>query len=155
MVIQRWQSVLLLCACLLMAAFSFCSLGQVQTPEFTLNFTALGLSYEGEPTGNAPSGYYLTTWYFFAVSLLSAMLPLLSIFCFKNLPLQKKLCLVEVLLIIAVCAIAASLGYNVEQGNIGWSSLICAPVLALIATIMAYQRINKDHKLLLSVDRLR
>lgn len=139
-----------------MACFSFASIGQIQTPTFSLDFTALGISYEGEPTNGAPTGYMIQTWYFFAVTLLSSILPLVTIFLFKNLPLQKRLCLVEVLILIAVCAIAGTLGYGVvEDGTIGWSSLVCCPVLSIVATVIAYNRINKDHKLLLSMDRIR
>lgn len=156
MVIQRWQSVLLLCSCVLMACFSFASLGQIQTTDYSFNLTTLGISFEGESTQYAPNQMEVSTWYFFAVSLLSSLIPLITIFCYKNLPLQKKLCMVEVLLIVAVSGITAIIGYNViEGGTIGWSTVICCPILALISTIMAYNRINKDYQLLLSVDRLR
>ena len=40
MVIQRWQSVLLLIAAVVMGCFTFMSLGQVQLPDYTCNLTA-------------------------------------------------------------------------------------------------------------------
>lgn len=156
MVIQRWQSLLLLCACALMACFTFVSVGQFQTQDFTLNFTTLGISYEGIPTNGAPSGYYEHTWYLFAPSLLSAVLAFIAIFCYKNLPLQKRICLVDVLVVIATCASVAKVGYTpIEGATVSWSWMVCFPVVAIVALIMAYRYIQKDHKLLLSVDRLR
>lgn len=156
MVIQRWQSVLLLLVAALMATFSFISLGQIQLPEYSLNFTTLGFCIEGISTNGAPSGFVAHTWIFFILSILSAIIPLIAIFLFKNLKLQKKLCLFEVLFIMAVAIVGATYGYNtIDGGEISWSSMIIAPLLALIADVMAYNRINSDQKLLRSVDRIR
>lgn len=156
MVIQRWQSLFLLLVCALMACFTFVPLGQIQTQDFTFNFNTLGLTYAGEPTDGAPSGYFLHTWYFFAVSLVSSILPLIAIFKFNNLPLQKRLCLVEILFIIAAAAIAVTIGYwQLDNSTVGWSGVAIVPVIALIADVMACNFINRDHKLLSSADRLR
>lgn len=153
MVIQRWQSLLLLAAAVMMGVFTFCSLGQIQTTDYTFNFTSLGLFQEGE---GAPEYIGYSTWYLFAISLTSMFLLLIDIFLFKNLPLQKRVCLVSVLFIIATAAVSAAIGYNtLPGGEISWSTVICAPVIALIATIMAYQRMQKDHNMLKSVDRIR
>lgn len=156
MVIQRWQSLFLLLSCILMGLFSFFSLGQIQAPDFSLNITALGLCYEGEATGSGPSGCYMGTIYFFILSIMSAILPLISIFLYKNLPLQRKVCMVEVLFIIATIATGCYVNYTAVAGcTPQWSSLVIAPFLALILDIMAWYRIRKDHKLLRSADRLR
>lgn len=156
MVIQRWQSVLLFIAALCMGCFTFMSLGQMQLPDYSLNFTTLGFTIEGESTGGAPTGYYMHTWAFFIVSLMSAILPLINIFLYKNLRLQKTLCLIEVLFLIAVAFIGALYGYNsIDNGAVSWSTLIIAPLLSLIADVMAYGRINSDQRKLRSADRLR
>lgn len=156
MVIQRWQSVLLLVAAVMMGVFTFCSLGQVSTTDFTFNFTSLGFTYEGEATDGAPTGTYLSTWYFFAVSLTSAVLLLIDIFLYGNLPLQKKVAWIGIIFIIAASSIAASLGYtSIPGGSIGWSSVIICPLLALFATLFALNRIQSDHNKLRSVDRIR
>lgn len=155
MVIQRWQSVLLLCACALMTVFTFFSLGQWQTSTATLDFTSLGFSFEGEPTGGAPSGYYLRTWYFFSLSLLSAVIPFIAIFCYKNERLQRRLCLIEILFIVAAAAVACILGFGGAVGDVqsyGWSSVAIAPFAALVATILAYRRIAADWKKIRSIN---
>lgn len=156
MVIQRWQSVLLLLTVALMACFTFLSLGQVQTTDYTYNFTCLGFAIEGEPTGGALSGLQIYTWLLFCISIVTIILPFVTIFLYKNLSLQKKLCLVEVLFIIAAIVLAGYEGYCEFPGfSCSWSSLAIAPFLALITTIMAWRCIRKDHNLLKSVDRIR
>lgn len=156
MVIQRWQSVLLLIAAVMMACFAFMSLGQVQTADFTFNFTSLGFCYEGEATDGAPTGWLMHTWYFFIVSILTIVIPLIAIFLYRNLALQMRVCLFEILFIIADMAICGVVGYNsIEGGTISWSAAICAPVIALIAVIMAWNRIKSDRDRLRAVDRIR
>lgn len=156
MVIQRWQSLLLLVAAVMMGCFTFMSLGQLQTTDFSFNFTTLGFSYEGEATDGAPEGTFMHTWYLFIISLTTSIVFLLDIFLFKNLPLQKKVCLVGILMTIASWASCFSLGYfAVEGGVIGWSAAVWTPVIVVFAAVMAYNRMSKDHNLLKSVDRIR
>lgn len=139
-----------------MGVFTFMSLGQVQLTDYTLNFSTIGFEYEGEAVNGAPTGFLLHTWGFFALSLLSAVLPLINIFLFKNLQVQKRICLIEILLLIAVITTGAIYGYTgIDNGAIAWSSLVCAPFLALLADIMAFNRIIADERLLKSADRLR
>lgn len=156
MVIQRWQSVLLLITAIVMACFTFCSLGQVQLEDYSLNFTTLGFSIEGESTEGGASGYVLYSWPMFIVSLLSAILPLINIFLYKNLSLQKMICLIEVLFILAVVGIGCIYGYNSFAPHyVSWSSLIVAPLLAFLADVYAYNRIESDRRKLRDADRLR
>lgn len=156
MVIQRWQSVLLFCAAALMACFTFFSLGQVQTPAYSINFTSLGFTYEGIATEGGPTGYLMHTWYFFCVSLMSVIIPLLAIFCYQRERLQLRLCLVSVLFIIAASVVAGCLGYTaIEDGQIGWSTTVISPLVALFAVIMAYWRIKSDWRKIRSADRIR
>lgn len=156
MVIQRWQSLLLLAAAILMGLFSFCLIAQLNTTDFTLNFSACGLKYEGTSTNGAPTGYYMSTWYFFVLTLLSSLIPAIAIFLFRNLRLQKTLCLIEILFVIASYMTACLIAHTAVTGaRINWTEIYVAPVISLIATILAYYRIRKDERLLRSADRLR
>lgn len=156
MVIQRWQSVFLLIVTVMMAIFTFMSLGQVQLPDYTLNFTTLGFTYEGVATDGAPTGYYFHTWPFFIVSLVALVLPFINIFCFKNMKLQKNLCIIEIFLLLAILTLGCVYGYyHFDDAVVSWSSLIIAPLIAFIADIMAYNRISHDQRLLRAADRLR
>ena len=156
MVIQRWQSVLLLCAVVMMACFTFLSLGQVQMPDYTLNFTTIGFDIEGEATDGGPSGYLMYSWPLFCVSLLGTILPAIGIFCYKSLRLQKTLCLMELLVILTAIGVACIYGYTVlEPYSVSWSTLALAPVIAFIAVVMAYRCICSDDRKLKAADRLR
>ena len=155
MVIQRWQSVLLLITVALMACFTFLSLGQVQTTDFTYNFTTIGFAAEGKIDPGVTVENQ-NTWFLFILSLMSTILPLIDIFLYKNLPQQKRICLIEVMFLVATIVLAAYEGYCSFPGTcVSWSTLALAPFLALILMIMAWRLINKDHKLLRSVDRIR
>ncbi len=157
MVIQRWQSVMLLIAGVMMGIFSFCSLGQIQAEAYTFNVTALGIFREGIPTApDEATG--ISTIILFIVSLLACLLPLIDIFCFKNLGLQKKVAMISALFSIAAGVIVAftAPGFATEfQATVSWSVFICAPLVALLADILAFRLISSDQKKLRAADRLR
>lgn len=157
MVIQRWQSVLLLVTVALMACFSFLSLGQIQTADYTYNFSCLGFYIEGEPAApGVPHGFQVYTWFLFIVAVMGAVIPFVNIFLYRNLPLQKRMCLIEILFILSAICIAGWEGYRGIPGyECSWSTLAIAPFLALILSVMTWGLINKDHKLIKSVDRIR
>ena len=157
MVIQRWQSLLLLAAAVAMACFASCTIGQISTADYSLALSSLGFSYEGIPTGDAPSGWFQHTWYFFAVAILGTILPLSAIFMFKNFRLQKQLTIVSMLLSMAGFCIALLLGYNaIDESAVSWNySVLCAPVIAVVALWLAWRYICRDQRLLASTDRLR
>lgn len=147
---------MLLLTVALMACFTFLSLGQIQTPLYSYNYTCLGFSIEGEPTGGAPSGYQAYTWFLFIVSLMATILPFINIFLFRNLPLQKRLCLIEVLFIVSAICIAGWEGYRgMAPYECQWSTLALAPFISLILMVMAWWMIKRDHNLLRSADRIR
>lgn len=157
MVIQRWQSVMLLIAGVMMGIFSFCSLGQIQAADYTFNVTALGIFREGVATApDEATG--ISTIILFILSLLGCILPLIDIFCFKNMNLQKKVALISGLFSIASGVIAAFTvsGFASDfQASVNWSVFICAPLISLIAVLIAYRLISSDQKLLRAADRLR
>lgn len=154
MVIQRWQSLLLLVAAVVTGCFTFCSLGQVQTPEFTYNFTSLGFFQEGIPTGGAVENYH--TWYFFALSLTTTILLLLDIFLYRNLDVQKRVCLVALLFEIASAATAGCIGYTAFGGaGVSWSSVVLCPLIGVVAILLAYGCMRRDQNKLRAADRIR
>lgn len=157
MVIQRWQSVMLLIAGVMMGIFSFCSLGQIQAADYTFNVTALGITREGIATvSDEATG--ISTVVLFILSLLAGILPIIDIFCFKNMNLQKKVSLVSALFAAVAGVIAAftASGFASDFGaGVDWSVFICAPAIALIGDILAYRLIVGDQKKLRAADRLR
>jgi len=97
---------------------------------------------------------------FFMVIVL-AILPFVTIFMFKNRPLQMKLIWVGILLsivaIILVYVKATDFGAD-KVANFKASSFkvsAALPVAVLVLLIMAFGGIRSDEKLVKSVDRLR
>lgn len=157
MVIQRWQSVMLLIAGVMMGIFSFCSLGQIQAEDYTFNITALGIAREGIATAPDEAAG-ISTVILLILSLLAGILPLIDIFCFKNLNLQKKVALVSALFaaVAGIIAIFTASGFASDfKADVSWSVFICAPLVALIGDILAYRLITGDQKKLRAADRLR
>ena len=157
MVIQRWPSVMLLIAGVMMGIFSFCSLGQIQAEAYTFDVTALGIAREGIATAPDEAAG-VNTVILFILSLLAAILPLIDIFCFRNMNLQKKTALVSALFaaVAGVIAVFTASGFASDyEASVGWSTFICAPAIAVIGDILAYRLISGDQKKLRAADRLR
>lgn len=147
---------MLLITVALMACFTFLSLGQVQTQMFSYNFTTLGFSIEGNPDPGTPGGTTIHTWFLFIVSLMTIIIPFINIFLYKNLPLQKRMCLIEILFLLSTICIAGWEGYRgMPGGECQWTSLAMAPFLALILMVFSWGLINRDHRLIRSADRIR
>ena len=146
MVLQRWQSVYLLISAIALGAAAFMPVFHVQAG---LEITPLEISTLG--TGMMPGGYA----YFILVAL-SALMSLLTIFKLKNLKLQKNLCSVNMLLIIAAY-ITIALCANLTEGisAISWDIASLLPAFALVCTFLAKSRIIHDYKLIHDADRLR
>ena len=155
MVIQRWQSLLLLVAAAVMACFTFIPFAQVTTTDYTFNLTGLGFHQAGIPTdGDAP--LYIHTWYFFMLSITTIVLLLIDIFLYKKLRLQMRVCLVSLMFIIADTCVGGLLGFNaIEGGSVWWTTVSLCPFIAIFSTIFAYYRMRYDYSLLKASDRLR
>lgn len=154
MVIQRWQTVFLVIAFGCMLVFTLCSLGQWQLQDYTLNFHTWAISSEGELTDRA-TPFYQGTIYLTIISSLSALLALIDIFMYRNLPAQKRICAVTLLVTIAAAATAALIGFTaIEGASVSWSSLAFAPFVAVAALILAWRGISSDHRKIRNADRL-
>lgn len=157
MVIQRWQSLLLLIAIVVMAIFSFVSLGEIQGFSESLNFTTLGFSIEGasEAVGSS-SRVVLSTWPLFIVSLMSAILSLIALFSYRNLKRQKMICAVTLLFICTtICLTALYAFYSFEGTHVSFSSSVVAPFIALFALVGAIKCIVSDERKLRAIDHIR
>lgn len=157
MVIQRWQSVMLLIAAVMMGLFSFLSLGQVQTFEYSFNITSHCIIREG--IAAAPDeAVGVNTYAAFAVSLLACLMALVSIFCYKTKKLHKNTVIFSMLFTVLSVVLLAYDVYSFASGcsgQVGWSFMICAPMVALVAEIIAYRMIVSDWKKIEAADRLR
>lgn len=141
MVIQRKQSLFLLIAAILMGIYAFMPLLINARGAVILG----GLSYEG-------MGGII-----FILNCLVALLSFIAIFKFKSMGFQKKLCIVNILLIIASLATLCSMAYLQKDcdlvGSLTYYNVL--PILSIIFLLLAHKGINHDQKLLSGSSRIR
>ena len=143
MVIQRWQSVFLLIAAILMGIYSFSPIAAVTVAETTSEVSMLG---SGE------SGYM---WGFFGISLLTTLLALVTIFRYKNLKQQKLLCRVGGGIAAALTVSLMIVLYNLECDVLSVKMTNLMPIISIFMFYFADRGISKDIKILSSYDRIR
>lgn len=135
MVIQRWQSVLLLISAI---------------------FVALAGILPYAVTANGVDVCAVQTPVLLCVDILVALLLLIDIFLYRNLRYQMKVtCLALGLIVVLEAAIAAYTCAGLEGATISIIGGIVMPVLALISAFVALRLMLRDYRLLRSADRLR
>ncbi len=148
MVIQRLQTLYLLLAAIMMAAFAFCPsvLISHDGQQYVLSALASGIA------GNTHPDMLLS-----AITALAFILTIVTIFKYKDLKLQLKLCSITAALsitLLIVVAIIAITQRNTEY-QIEPTFYNILPVLAFVCYILAYRGVKHDKKLLSSSERLR
>lgn len=133
MVIQRWQSVLLLIAAACMVAVCF-------------------IPFAHAADGMIPPSDITV---FFVLNLTSAVTLARAIFLYRNMPRQKMVTLLSIVLILISAGTGVTSAY-LNYSDVGLEVAGCALMgVALIASIWAYRRIAADQRLLRAADRLR
>lgn len=135
MVIQRWQSVLLLISAI---------------------FVALAGILPYAVTANGVDVCAVQTPVLLCVDILVALLLLIDIFLYRNLRYQMKVTRLALgLIVVLEVAIAAYTCAGLEGATISIIGGIVMPVLALISAFVALRLMLRDYRLLRSADRLR
>lgn len=135
MVIQRWQSVLLLISAI---------------------FVALAGILPYAVTANGVDVCAVQTPVLLCVDILVALLLLIDIFLYRNLRYQMKVTRLALgLVVVLEAAIAAYTCAGLEGATISIIGGIVMPMLALISSFVALRLMHRDYRLLRSADRLR
>lgn len=135
MVIQRWQSVLLLISAI---------------------FVALAGILPYAVTANGVDVCAVQTPILLCVDILVALLLLIDIFLYRNLRYQMKVTRLALgLIVVLEAAIAAYTCAGLEGATISIIGGIVMPMLALISSFVALRLMHRDYRLLRSADRLR
>ncbi len=132
MVLQRWQTVYLLIAVIVMALAAYLPATVCQSCVYAV--------------GGGMLAYYI-------LNGVNALLLLVTIFKFKNLKLQKSLCAVAMLLMLGSYGVLTANCLWVEGTEVTWIALF--PAFAFICTFLAKGRIVSDYNLLRDCERLR
>ncbi len=136
MVIQRWQTLLLLIAVILMGCLSI-------TPLATSSAQGTALFISDFPV-------------LLIVDILIAVILFIAIFMFKNLRSQMKVTLLSIIL---MCSLVVggffTLSHNSPEAEILITGAVLLLLIAAVLTIGAYRLMRRDYRLLRSADRLR
>ena len=99
------------------------------------------------------------------VLALATLLPFVTIFLYKNRPLQIRLCGVECVLLIGAVALVGAFTYVVcnnifTEFDIPWSNIVfrfgvLMPIVSVVLTVLAMRAILRDELLVRSLDRIR
>lgn len=134
MVIQRWQSIFLLLASIMMGLFCYLPLASQGNVDF-------------HPY-NQP--VYLT------LNILVAILSFIAIFMFKNLRRQKMVVKVNAFLMVVSAIVGAIiLHISMPDMKVLWTAGPLLLICSFMMTVAALRRINHDDKLLKAADRIR
>ena len=134
MVIQRWQSVFLLLASIMMGIFCYLPLASQADIDFR--------PYQ-QPV-------------YLILNVLISVMSLIAIFLYKNLARQKTVVKVNALLIVASAIAGGVIVYmNMPKVEILWTAGPLLLICSFLITIAALRRINHDEKLLKAADRIR
>jgi hypothetical protein len=100
-----------------------------------------------------------------AMLVVTTLLPFVTIFLYKNRPLQIRLCGVECVLLIGVLVVMGAFTYAICNNifadfDITWSNIvfrfpILMPIVSVILTPLAMRAILRDELLVRSLDRIR
>ena len=160
--IQRIQSIYLLLTTALMAVFLFLPIAQFDTTDGIYSFTAQGIStveamttpVQDSAAAVIQTSVFTPTWGVFVLGTVIAVLSFITIFLYKNRPTQARICMINAFYIVIFLS-----GYTFREdlsaSNISWTAYIVMPFVALILDILAYKAINKDERLVRSLDRIR
>lgn len=145
MVIQRWQSVLLLLAAIAMVVYMF-------MPVMTL--TADGSNFALHTLGGGESD--VRSILLLCLEALIAVMNVVTIFKFRDLKFQRRLCSVIVLLDVALFVTIGVVAF-MQKGHAiaSITPWIALPFVSMFLTLWASSRIKADRKKLSDADRLR
>jgi len=139
MVIQRWQTVFLFIAAVMMGIFCFSTAAVYHVG---------GAVKEFQPS-DAPV--------FFIVNIVITILLVISIFLYHNLSRQMRVTLISIMLMIVSMACG---GFIIYGGNDGCAEVMLTATdlllpCAIVLAVIAYRRMRHDKRLLTSSDRIR
>lgn len=140
MVLQRLQSLYLLLAVIFLGVFLFST---------SVSFTAGENKYVIGALACGPEGSALPNYALCVLNVLTAVLAFITIFKYRNLKLQLKLCSICILLTLALTASIAVLAFQAQSfGDLNLSLSNVYLILALGLMILARRGVAKDKKVL-------
>lgn len=147
MVIQRIQTLYMLVALVMMAAFAFLT---------SFSFDVAGNEYVVGTLATGVDGKTSINLLMLCLNGLVVVLTAIAIFSYKNLKLQKRLCSISIILLIALLiSIGVMILGATDEQNLSIDISNVLPVVSLFLLFLAYRGISRDQRILSDSDRLR
>lgn len=148
--IQRVQTLYLLAVAALMAFAAFATLGTFYGDGQEVILRSFGVT-------DAATGEGFRTLPLAILVGISALLPFVNIFLYKNRWLQLRLCFAETVLLLGSQGFIVFYILRCAASSATWKFGVPAafPLAALVLTILAIRSIVRDDRLVKSLDRLR
>ena len=156
--IQRIQTIYLLIVAATMAVTLFCPLALIAVDGHQITLSAFSIA-------DADGVLSHTTAWLGAILAVATVLPLVTVFLYKNRQLQIRLCGVECVLLVGALLLVGAFTYAVCQNifaefDITWSNIVfkfaaLMPVVGIVLTPIAMKAILRDELLVRSLDRIR
>jgi hypothetical protein len=151
--IQRIQSIFLLAVATLQGAMLVTTHADILTGPHKVSFKAYGFISD---TLMVENSYY--SWFIFVFILLTALLPLVTVFIYKNRMLQIRLTVYNLILLAGYQGV--SFWFLHQAGTklnavVSYHFPFVFPVVSLILCYLALRYIQKDEKKVRSLDRIR
>lgn len=160
--LQRIQTIYLFAAAIFVALMLVFPLGYYAIAGGDFVLKAFGISTIAP--GEEGMAMIMSTPILGAGVVLTLLIPLVTIFLYKNRKLQNRLCIIEIVLLLALLGFAfyrifdgGALLAEMFSGELTTkqSVFILAPLVSILFTVLAKRAIMKDEKLVRSMDRLR
>ena len=147
MVIQRIQTLYMLVALVMMAAFAFLT---------SFSFDVAGNEYVVGTLSTGVDGKTSINLLMLCLNGLVVVLTAIAIFSYKNLKLQKRLCSISIILLIALLiSIGVMILGATDEQNLSIDISNVLPVVSLFLLFLAYRGISRYQRILSDSDRLR
>ena len=156
--IQRIQSLYLLCAIIFMAIFAFTPYFNIVTNDATYQLTSCGIKAVETAQADAATVVSSQNYIVLIITGLIMLLSLIAIFLFKNRVKQILVCKINILFYVTlyiIMGITAFMNYSALQGtSFTTTTYVVFPICALITNWLAISAINKDEQLVRDSERM-
>lgn len=150
--LQRIQSVYLFIASIILVCCMFISIGYFSSD---MGVTQLPFEMLGVQSGDST---VYATWGLFVLILIGVILSLVTIFLFKNRPLQIRISIFNLIILVGYYATLIFFIFKIKtdmSASFYMKWTICLPAVALILLFLAIRSIGKDEVLVRASDRIR
>ena len=154
--IQRIQTVFLFIAAILAGVLFFCPIASFDYGTEMMQLTVLGVDNQIDATYFG-GGYSIPL---LILTILMVIIPIFTIFKFKNRQLQLKLSSLVVFLNAIFCGLVflyyvSNIQKTIATESVYYNFGIYVPLINMVMAVLAMRWIKKDIELIKSIDRLR